>query len=104
MLTSNHDKRRHSPAGRINTLDHCGPFPIARLHHLSPSTAFRTCHNHCGRDLAHHKPSLVKVPDVIFMDPILGYHVSYAVKPALYYRWIFTLSPLIVVLTRKTRS
>src|SRR5689334_15586925 len=81
----NYNKRRYGPAGRINTLDHYNLFPITRLHYLNLSTLFRTCHNYYGRDLAHHKPSLVKVPNVIVIDPILSYHVSYEVKPALNY-------------------
>ena len=100
MLTSNHDERRYSPAVRIDTLNHNNLFPVARLYHLNLSTPFRTYNNYSGRDLAHHEPSFVEVLDIIFMDPILGDHVSYEVEPALNNRWIFAFGPLVVILTR----
>src|SRR5437868_6206875 len=101
MLTSNHDKRRYSPAVRIDTLDYCGLFPIARLYHLDLSIAFRTYHNYYGRDLAYYKPSLIKILNIIFIDPIFGYYILYEVKLALNYCWISILSSLVVVLVYK---
>src|SRR5437763_17078753 len=104
MLTSNHNKRRYSLTVRINTLDYYNLFPITRLYHLDLFIAFRTYYNYYGRDLAYYKPSLIKILNIIFINFILSYHVSYEVKPALNYCWIFVLNSLVVVFIYKTRS
>ena len=101
MLTNNHNKRQYNPAIQIDTLDYYSLFPIARLHHLDLSTAFRTYHNHYRRDLAYYKPNLIKVLNIIFINFILSYHILYKVKLTLNYYWIFILSFLVVVFIYK---
>ena len=103
ILTGNHDKRRYGLAVRINTLDHCDLFVIIRLYYFHLTTPFRTCNNHSKRDLNYYKSSLVKVPNIIFIYSIYGYHVAYEVKPLLYYSYIFAFSPLIIIFTRELR-
>jgi len=55
-------------------------------------------------DNAHYKPNLVEVIDIVVHDTILGLNVSYKGKPLANNLWILTLSPLVVVSTRPTRT
>ena len=98
IFTRHNDKRWNRPALRIDALNYRYPFPITRLHLFGPDTPVRAYHDDCGRDNAHHKPSFVKVVDIRIVDAVLRDCVPYQRKPATNDSWIFTLSPLIVVL------
>ena len=104
IFIDNYDKRRYGPAVRINTLNHYNPFAITRLYHLNFTTPFRTYNNYNRGDLSYYKPSLVKVLNIIFIYLIFDYHISYEVKPLLYYGYIFAFSPLIIIFTRELRT
>ena len=103
MLALDDDKRRDRPASSIDTLDYCCPLAIARLLRLCPTTPFEACNNHCSRDDAHLKPSLVKVVDIRLLDAVLRDCVPYKRKLAANDLWIFTLGPLVVVFPIETR-
>jgi hypothetical protein len=97
------DERRDGLTVRTNALYHSNPFPIAWLDLPCLRTTVGTGYDHGGRDLAHQKPGLVKVPNIFLMDTVFGDHVPYESKPVTNYSWIFALGPLVVVRTRKTR-
>lgn len=53
IFARNHHVRRDAETDRANALDHCNPFPIARLPHLHVGTSFRACNDHPVGDNAH---------------------------------------------------
>jgi hypothetical protein len=102
MFAFDNDKRRDRPTSCIDVLDYCCPFAIARLLRLYLATPFGTHNNHCNRDNAHLKPSLVEIVDISFLDVIFRDCVPYKRKPTTNNLGIFALGPLIVVFPIKT--
>lgn len=88
--------RRHDPAIRTYSLDHCNPLSIARLLCTRPTAAIGACHGLCTRKDAHLEPGLVEVIDVPLLDPVLLNHISYKPKPRVYYVGIFALGLLVI--------
>ena len=80
----------YAPPSCINSLDYCCPFSITRLHSLWMSTSISTCNDHVCLDLAHHKPSLIKVVEIVICNTILGPHIHHKLKPILNHVLIFT--------------
>jgi hypothetical protein len=58
---------------------------------------FWTCDDHSGHNEAHHKASLIKVPDIIWSDTILRDCILYEPEPATDNSKIFAFSSLIVI-------
>src|SRR6516225_3577149 len=95
--------RWYDPAIRTHSLDHCNPFPIARLLRTRPTMAFRACHDLCARKYAHLEPSLVEIVDVPLLDLIFVDYIPYKPKPRVYHVGIFALGPLVIDSTSETR-
>ena len=68
-----HDERRDAPTVRTDALDYGNPFSIARLDLFSFSAPIDTGYDHCRRDLAYYKASLVKVIDVLVLDAVFRF-------------------------------
>ncbi len=81
VLRSQDNKGRDSPAEGIDTLDNRCPLAVARLGQLCLTTAVRGRDYHACEDNAHHKPSLIKVVDIVVHDAVLSFNVLYEGKP-----------------------
>jgi len=104
VLHGQDNKQRDSPAKGIDALYYHCPLAVARLRQLCLATAIRGRNYHAREDNAHHKPSLVKVIDIVIHNPVLGLDVSYKGKPLTNDLWILALSPLVVVSIQPTRT
>src|SRR5690348_15749006 len=98
-FTRENDERRNRPALGVNALDHGNPFSIPRLYRFRLSASICARNDGGGGDLAHHKPSLVKVVDVSLLDAVFCNCVLYKREPTTNDLWVFALGPLIVVLS-----
>ncbi len=104
VLRSQDNEGGDGLAKGINALDHYCLFAVARLGQLYLAIAVRGCNYYACEDNAYHKPSLVEVVDIVVYDTILSLNVLYKRKLLANDLQIFILSPLVVVLTRLTRS
>lgn len=82
-LALNNNEGRDHPALRIDPLDHCRPFPIARLSQFRLASPFRAYNNHRWSDLAHGEAGLVEVVDVSISDSIFQDCIAHKIEPAL---------------------